>query len=293
MNKTTIALLTAAALGTSGLAAAQTDGPNFSGRIDIEFRDVDGTATDGVNGVNRSSKLAVSGGSDDAVAGLSTFYYARVALRENGNGNGNTTDYAYTGFEGDFGRLSFGVDDDIVYKYVGAYTDVYRGIGPSTDAVYSTGYGFGQEPSVQYSIDTDGFSAAAYVDTGVNGIDRTQLAGSVDFGAASVGAAFADSDAGDSEVALGGSVDVGMASLRATYFDRANDTKPVHFAAVAPLNDVFTATVGYGMLDNAADDDEINAMLMANLGGGLDLTLSARGSDAAGDAVSVGGRYSF
>lgn len=291
MQKTTIALLTAAALGTSGLAAAQMDGPNFSGRVDIRFNDVDGSD---LNGSNASSKLAVSGGSDDAIAGLSTFYYGRIALREStGAATGNDVDYIYTGFEGDFGRVSFGIDDDLVYKYVGAYTDLYRGVGPATDAIYSSGYAFGEEPSVQYSIDVGNFSAAAYADTGVDGANRTQLAASADVGPVSVGAAFADSsDRDDSEAAIGGSVDAGIASLRATYIDRDNDTKPVHVAAVVPLNNVFTATVGYGDIDNAAGDTEVNGMLMADLGGGLDLNLSVRDGDT-NDGVSAGVRYSF
>ncbi|RZU99437.1 porin [Spiribacter vilamensis] len=306
MNKTTIALLTAAALGTSGLAAAQTDGPNFSGRVDIRFNDVEDSQ---VSGSNASSKLAISGGSDDAIAGLSTFYYARIALLENDNSAfnapdesyGNSIDYAYTGFEGDFGQLSFGIDDDLLYKYVGAYTDLYRGVGPATGGggLYANVNRFGQDASIQYSIDVQNFSVAAYADTaddGNGGLNRTQLAGSVNLGALDLGVAYSDNDIdnNDDQIALGGSVDVGIASFRATYLDDAEGNNPVHAAAVVPLSDIFTATVGYSVTDNTDDDNEVNAMLMADLGGGLDLNVSARDSDTDGrDGVSVGARYNF
>ena len=298
MKKTTIALLTAAAMGTSGAVMAANHGPDFSGRIDFSYTN---ESEDGSSGSlsNRSSKLEVSG-SGEGVEGINTFYYARLGLDENGDAG---VDYALAGASGAFGSLQAGIDDDLVYKFAGAHTDVYRGLGTVSSAYYSDDFSFGDTASVQYSLTVDAFTVAAYADTAKeDGIERYQAAVGFDAGIGQVGLIYSDRDEeGDSsQVVFGGRVDLDMVSLRGHVSDDEDGNNPYAVAAIVPLTDILSLTVGYG------DDDEggssVAAMLLADLGGGLDVNVGYRNTssgtvdddgDAVEDAFNIGMRYSF
>lgn len=327
MKKTTIALLTAAAMGTSGAVMAADHSPEFSGRIDFSYTN---ESEDGSSGSlsNRTSKLEVSG-SGEGVEGINTFYYARLGLDENGDAG---VDYALAGASGAFGSLQAGIDDDLVYKFAGAHTDVYRGLGPVSSAYYSDDFSFGDTASVQYSLTVDAFTFAAYADTAgttkldrnvavtdddgnetgkfeqeeatvdnPDGIERYQVAVGFDAGIGQVGLIYSDRDeAGDSsQVVFGGRVDLDMVSLRGHVSDDENGNNPYAVAAIVPLTDILSLTVGYG------DDDEggssVAAMLLADLGGGLDVNVGYRNTssgtvdddgDAVEDAFNIGDRKS-
>jgi len=306
MKKTTIALLTAAAMGATSVAVAESTGPDFSGRVDIRFTDVD-EITDGgeitnsgeLDATNASSKLAVSGSTDELVGGMSADYYARVALVESGAAD---VDYAYTGITGDFGRVQAGIDDDLVYKFVGGKTDLYRGVNPVNAAEYSTGYGFGQEASLQYHLGVENFTFAAYADTGEDaaelstGIDRTQFGVHANVGPLDLGLVYADRDIEDydAEVFVGASLDMGVASLAATFAEDDSNNNPYHVALQAPLTSILTGTLGYGDNDQSGADEltDVTAQIRANLGGGVEINTAYRDGDS-GDGFVVGARYSF
>lgn len=299
MKKMTIALLTAAAMGTSGFAVAQS-GPDFGGRIDFRYTDIsdDGSAGDLDNA---SSKFVVSG-DGEGIAGISTFYYTRLGLDELDEDDRSAgVDYAYAGAEGAFGRLQAGIDDDLVYKYAGVFTDVFRGVAPTETAYYSDDFSFGDTDSLQYSIDVNNVSLAAYADTSSadgsdepgdgDGLERAQLAASVDLGAATLSAVYSDRDSADDEqLVFGAHVDAGIATIGGHVSDDEAGNNPYAVAAVVPLNDVFTATVGYG--DDDVDNSDVTGMIMANLGGGLDVNASYRNGDS-DDGFVIGTRYSF
>lgn len=339
MKKTTIALLTAAAMGATSVAVAESTGPDFSGRVDIRFTDLDEASNDvGVtnsgelDATNASSKLVVSGSTDELAGGMSADYYARVALAESGNAD---VDYAYTGITGAFGRVQAGIDDDLVYKFVGAKTDLHRGVGPTGSAAYSTGYGFGAEPSVQYHLEVENFTFAAYADTGSEsdasrlensdfyvdsvgttaseyayvdsdgdpvtpstgtGIDRTQFGVHTDVGPLALGAVYADRDVTDydAEMFFGATLDMGVASLVATFAENSSNNNPYNVAIQAPLTSSLTGTLAYGDNDASGADavTDTTAQIRANLGGGVEINTAYRSGDS-GDGFVVGARYSF
>jgi hypothetical protein len=341
MKKTTIALLTAAAMGATSVAVAESTGPDFSGRVDIRFTDVDKVVDSNdetllrnsgeLDATNASSKLAVTGSTDELVGGLTTDYYARLALAESG---GADVDYIYVGLNGAFGRLQAGIDDDLAYKFVGAKTDLHRGLNPTGAALYADGNAasFGTEPSLQYHLDTGAFTVAAYVDTAdagndgltddelnvtaseggfsfedadgdisapanqSTGIDHTQLGVHTNVGPLALGAVYSDRDIADydAEFAIGATLDMGVASLAATFAESTGNNNPYNVAIQAPLTSVLTGTLAYGDNDESGADaaTDTTAQIRANLGGGVEINTAYRSGDS-GDGFVVGARYSF
>ena len=296
MKKTTIALLTAAAMGTSGAVMAANHGPEFSGRIDLHYLNESGDDSNGTLS-NRSSKLEVSG-SGDGLHGITTFYYTRLSLNELGDDTSSfNVDYVLAGASGDFGSVQAGIDDDLVYKFAGAHTEIYRGLGTVSSAYYSDGFEFGdaESASLQYSVSVDALTFAAYADTSEgDGVERYQAAIGFDAGMGQVGLIFSDRDEeGDSnQFVFGGRLDLDVVSLRGHVSDDEDGNNPYAVAAIVPLNDILSLTVGYG--DDDEGDSSTAAMLLADLGGGLDVNAGYRnGSGEVDDAFNIGMRYSF
>ena len=287
MKKMTAALFTAAAMGVSGFAVADghSHGPDFSGRVDLRYVDTDDVKA---NLSNVSSKLNISG-AGTGINGLSTGYFARLSLVE---GDGSGIDYGFVSLGGSVGTLSVGIDDDLVYKYVGARTDQFRSQGPVGAAVYSTDFGFGDTASVQFNGSIDAISYGVYADTEAeNGVDRVQVAAGLDLGMGSIGVVYSDRDSASSEeVFIGGTLDLDVISFNATFGDDEDGNNPFVVTAQAPLSDVFTFTLGYSDTDTGNTD--VNGQLMANLGGGLSSHIGYRTGDS-DDGVVVGIRYTF
>ena len=147
MKKTTIALLTAAAMGTSGAVMAADHGPHFAGDLRVIYNTNAGDETEDALSTNRL-KLGVSG-SRDAMAGTEAFYFFRLSADQNTEADADEpgvevqSDYALIGLRGDFGEVQVGRDDDLVYKFAGARTDLFRGQVPGDGAAgfntYATG----------------------------------------------------------------------------------------------------------------------------------------------------------
>ena len=293
MKKTTIALLTAAAMGTSGAVMAAGHGPNFSG--DVRFV-VDDRTDDGNTVIsNPRTRLNLSG-SGETIEGIETFYFARF-LSDGGDGEGPTDvtrDYGFFGVSGDFGTAQVGYDDDLVYKFVTATTDVFRGSnsGALGDGQYSAGYEF-YEPSVQYSIDIENFTIGAFADTsGDDGIERSQFAVGADFGMVGVSGVFSQrSAASDDEFFVGVTADLDVASVAAHYGETEDKSNPYAVAVMAPLTDLVSVQVGYGDTDDAEGANTIG-QVMVDLGGGLEVFGSYRTGDSE-DGFLVGTQINF
>ena len=296
MKKMTAALFTAAAMGVSGFAVADehSTGPDFSGQVDFRYLDTDETEVSGGALSNVLSRLAVSG-AGTGINGLSTGYYARLTLVE---GDGSGIDYGFVSLGGSVGTLSVGIDDDLVYKYVGARTDQFRSQGPVGAAVYSAGYieeeggHFGNTASVQFNGGVDALSFGTYVDTAEgDGVERVQVAAALDLGMGSIGVAYSDRDsASGQDIFIGGTLDLDVISFNATFADDEAGNNPYVVTAQAPLSDVFTFTLGYSDTDTGETD--YNGQLLADLGGGLSSHIGYRTGDS-DDGVVVGIRYTF
>ena len=299
MKKTTIALLTAAAMGTSGAVMAADHGPTVSGRVDMSIQNLDG---EDVRFTDRSTVVGV-GGSSELAGGLTGGYFIRASYTDTGGVDGAnlTTDYAYFNISGDFGTVQFGRDDDIVYQFAGANTDVWRGLGPVGSAKYGdqTAVDAFRNAHLQYRASVDALSIGAYLDTaaeaedGENGTNNYQLGVHYDFGMAGASVIFADSDddaVDESELTIGATLDAGVASFAALYSDDTNGNNPYVVQASVPLTDILTANVGYG--DDDAGTTDVAANIFANLGGGFDTSIGYRNGDS-GDGVQINARYSF
>ena len=300
MKKTTIALLTAAAIGGSSLAiAAEVTGPDVFGRIEFQATDTD---TTDVAFSNSDSKLGVTGGATGLFGGVDGYYSARIDLVSGQDSAPTAADdkefntyYTYVGIKGAFGDFRFGEDDNLVYKFAGVHTDIIRELDPGSDAyaAYSDLVDF-DATSAQYHYTFENITVAAFADTNGDGINNVQFGASADFGPATVGLVHADdgADGEDSEIWAGGSLDLGVASLRATVGDQRDGTNPYVLGAVVPINDVFTGTLAYGNDDNAANDSDVVAQIRANLGGGLEWNASIRNGDA-DNGVGTSLRFTF
>ena len=302
MKKMTIALFTAAAMGTSGFAVAQT-GPDFSG--DIRINNTDGnTNTLTVQRI----RLEVSGAGEPTV-GTETFYYLRFAGdREDdvsGNGADVRRDYGYIGLRGEMGQISAGFDDDLVYKFAGAQTDVFRSQLPGSGddlgdsaagfTTYSTGHGTFEDPSVQGEVNVGIVTLAGYADTSEgNGLERVQVAGSIDLSPLTVAAVYSQRDTtpntNDSEYYLSGGYDAGLFSVGAHVGRTEIDTNPYGFAVSIPVNGNISTAIGYGDNDNGLAD--AMGQVIYDLGGGLDVFANYRTGDSE-DGLLVGAQYTF
>ena len=293
MKKTTIALLTAAAMGTSGAVMAAGHGPNFSG--DVRFV-VDDRTDDGNTVIsNPRTRLNLSG-SGETIEGIETFYFVRFES----DGDAETgpidvnRDYGFFGVSGDFGTAQVGYDDDLVYKFVTSTTDVFRGSSSSAIGVgqYSADFEF-FEPSIQYSIDIENFTIGAFADTsGDDGIERSQFAVGADFGMVGVSGVFSQrSEASNDEFFVGVTADLDVASVAAHYGETEDKSNPYAVAVMAPLTDLVSVQVGYGDTD-AAEGANTIGQVMVDLGGGLEVFGSYRTGDSE-DGFLVGTQINF
>jgi len=295
MKKTTIALLTAAAMGTSGAVMAANHGPEISGRVDMSITNLDGEKT---SFGDRSTVVGV-GGSTDLVGGLTGSYFVRgnYTVDANDDDPGDdaesnvNADYASFTVSGGFGSLSFGRQDNVVYNFAGAHTDVYRSLPTTGRNLYGEA-GFQPGEAIEYYGTFDMLTIGGYVDTAAgDGIDNVQLGGLVDFGIGNASLIYAEDDASDdSEVVFGAFVDFGVASIGGSYTDSFDGSNPFAVAAIVSLDDMFNVIVGYGDDDDGVED--YNVSVVADLGGGLDARVEYRGGDSQ-DGVALNARYSF
>ena len=293
MKKTTIALLTAAAMGTSGAVMAADHGPTVSGRVDMSIVNLSGEET---SFGDRSTVVGV-GGSTDLVGGLTGSYFVRGNYTVTGNEDNDdaetnvNADYASFTVSGDFGSLSFGRADNVVYNFAGAHTDVYRSLGTTASSTYGEA-GFQPGEAIEYYGTFDMLTIGGYVDTAEgDGIENVQLGGLVDFGIGNASLIYAEDDAsGGSEVVFGAFVDFDVVSIGGSYTDSFDGSNPFAVAAIVPLDDMFNVIVGYGDNDDGIED--YNVSVVADLGGGLDARVEYRGGDSQ-DGVALNARYSF
>ena len=342
MKKTTIALLTAAAMGTSGAVMAADHSPEFSGRVNLDIQNIEGESTSFTRG--NPDRFEVSG-TGDLAAGMTGRYFLR--LQEGGASTTTTGEgddekvtgvtgadnftKAFYAVSGEFGEVLFGRDDDIVYKFVGVRTDVpYANIGGAADSAASSDTTFGTNVSLQYQLSVDVLTFGAYVDTagdfttaGAAGEEETettqdgsgfnnyQLGVQGDFGMASAGLVFSDSDyqGRDSELAFGVTLDLDVATISATVRDTSLDNTPVSVFGALPLQNGLTAYAAYGD-DDFAIGSNFLVGLSADLGGGFvtyaeyvsDGVASGDARDESGNEIAastdnsgfvIGGQFSF
>jgi hypothetical protein len=291
MKKTTIALFTAAAIGGSSMAlAADVTGPSIFGRVDIRAADADSGNFDIKNG---SSKLGFSGGASDLAGGLDASYYIRGAYDD----GGYTPDYYFVNLGNDDVRLIVGHDDDLVYQYTGAHTDVFRGqqgggyyADTSAFGAYATSANF--KESAKVKINAGPIQIGGFAETDADGLNRTQVGATGTFGMATFGVVMSDQEENDngSEVFFGTAIDAGFTSLRATVADRNTDEMQVALAAVTPISNNVNLTLGFDEADS--NGDNVIAMVLADLGGGL----SVYGGGSSGDGddnITTGVRFTF
>lgn len=298
MKKTTIALLTAAAMGTSGAAMAATHGPEFSGRVNVDFQNVNGEDAEFTTG--NPDRLEINGGGD-LVGGLTGTYFVRFQAGDVDDAvlqNIETTLVNYT-ISGDFGAVTVGRDDDLVYKFVGARTDIpYANLAGVPASFRSSDYTAGSDNSLQYQLSVEALTVGAYVDTstaGDNGFDNYQLGATYDFGMASAGLVFSDSDAqdGDSEISFGVSTSLADVTLAAVYYEDSNGDNPFSVFAGVPLQGGLFAYAAYG--DDDVDRDDFLVGVSADLGGGF-ATYVEYQNDLDGDGqdgVVLGSQFNF
>ena len=290
MKKTTIALLTAAAMGTSGAVMAANHGPEISGRVDMSITNFDGEKT---SFSDRSTVVGV-GGSTELTGGLTGGYFVR------GNYTGARTleaDYAFLNVSGDFGTLQFGRDDDIVYKFVTVPTDIFRTLSATGAASFADTTTPVDDEHIQYHLTVDAFTFGGYVDTsGVNGgdedgINNYQIGGMFDYGMGRIAVVYADSDdTGESELYAGATLDLDVVSLAGYIADDSTDNNPYVVTASVPLNGMLTGIAGYGDDDNGTSNSVVG--LVADLGGGLDARIEYASGDG-DEGFALNARYSF
>jgi len=317
MKKTTIALLTAAAMGTSGAAMAATHGPEFSGRVNVDVQNKSGENTAFTTG--NFDRLEINGGGD-LVGGLTGTYFVRFQAGDlddsddddvDTSQNISTTLVNYT-ISGDFGAVTVGRDDDLVYKFVGARTDIpYANLGGVPASFSSSDYTVGSDNSLQYQLSVDALTFGAYVDTGAvatgiddgdfefgdaSGFNNYQLGVTYDFGMGSAGLVYSDSDeatVGESELAFGVSATVADVSLAGVYYDDAQGNNPFSLFAGMPLQGGLFAYAAYG--DNDVGRDDFLVGVSADLGGGF-VTYVEYQDDLDGDGqngVVLGSQFNF
>ena len=298
MKKTTIALLTAAAMGTSGAAMAATHGPEFSGRVNVDIQNVSGEDTEFTTG--NADRLEINGGGD-LVGGLTGTYFVRFQADDVDDAalqNISTTLVNYT-ISGDFGAVTVGRDDDLVYKFVGARTDIpYANLAGVPASFRSSDYTAGSDNSLQYQLSVDALTFGAYVDTstaGDNGFDNYQFGATYDFGMGSAGLVYSDSEEqkGGSELAIGVSGNVADITLAAVYYDDSEDNNPFSLFAGMPLQGGLFAYAAYGDDDVGRDDFLVG--VSADLGGGF-VTYVEYQDDLDGDGqngVVLGSQFNF
>ena len=298
MKKTTIALLTAAAMGTSGAAMAATHGPEFSGRVNVDFQNVSGEDAEFTTG--NADRLEINGGGD-LVGGLTGTYFVRFQAGDVGDDvlqNIETTLVNYT-ISGDFGAVTVGRDDDLVYKFVGVRTDIpYANLAGVPASFRSSDYTAGSDNSLQYQLGVEALTVGAYVDTstaGDNGFDNYQVGATYDFGMASAGLVFSDSDAqdGDSELSFGVSTSLADVTLAAVYYEDSNGNNPFSVFAGVPLQGGLFAYAAYG--DDDVDRDDFLVGVSADLGGGFASYVEYQNDlDGDGqDGVVLGTQFNF
>ena len=277
MKKTTIALLTAAAMGTSGAVMAANHGPEVSGRINLDIRNVEGNSTEFTRG---NPDRVIFSGSGDLAHGLTGSYLLRFQSDNEGEFSTNKAFYTVSG---DFGEVQFGRDgDDIVYRFVGVRTDLpWANLGGVADAAATGDTTNSDDVSLQYHMTVDALSFGAYVDTSDgefdeddfertgDGFNTYQLGVQGDFGMVSAGVVYSDSDfdGRESELAFGVTLDLDVATIGATVRDDSKDNTPVSVAGFVPLQNGLGAYASYG-----DDDDGFDNFLLgvsADLGGGL------------------------
>ena len=304
MKKTTIALLTAAAMGTSGAVMAANHGPEFSGRVNLDIRNIEGDSTAFTRGLE--DRFEVSG-TGDLAAGMTGRYFLRLQ-----EGDGDNFTKAFYAVSGEFGEVLFGRDDDIVYKFVGVRTDVpFSNIRGVEDAFASSDTTDGQDVSLQYQLSVDALTFGAYVDTsdGENvddfeasgdGFNNYQVGVQGDFGMVSAGLVYSDSDMvdADSELAFGATLNLDVATLSATVRDDSNGNNPISLFGALPLQNGLTAYAAYGDDDDGSDNAQFG--VSADLGGGF-VTYAEYVTDGveASDGTTnnsgfvIGGQFSF
>ena len=297
MKKTTIALLTAAAMGTSGAAMAATHGPEFSGRVNVDFQNVSGEDAEFTTG--NADRLEINGGGD-LVGGLTGTYFVRFQAGDDDEvlQNIETTLVNYT-ISGDFGAVTVGRDDDLVYKFVGVRTDIpYANLAGVPASFRSSDYTAGSDNSLQYQLGVEALTVGAYVDTstaGDNGFDNYQVGATYDFGMASAGLVFSDSDAqdGDSELSFGVSTSLADVTLAAVYYEDSNGNNPFSVFAGVPLQGGLFAYAAYG--DDDVDRDDFLVGVSADLGGGFASYVEYQNDlDGDGqDGVVLGTQFNF
>ena len=310
MKKTTIALLTAAAMGTSGAVVAANHGPEFSGRVNVDIRNVSGEDTEFTTG--NPDRLEINGGGD-LVGGLTGTYFVRFQADDidDASQNISTTLVNYT-ISGDFGAVTVGRDDDLVYKFVGVRTDIPNSnLGGVPAAFKSSDYTESSDNSLQYQLSVDALTFGAYVDTGAvatgiddgefkfgdaSGFNNYQLGVTYDFGMGSAGLVYSDSDeatVGESELAFGVSATVADVSLAGVYYDDAQGNNPFSLFAGMPLQGGLFAYAAYGDDDVVRDDFLVG--VSADLGGGF-VTYVEYQDDLDGDGqngVVLGSQFNF
>ena len=314
MKKTTIALLTAAAMGTSGAVMAADHSPEFSGRVNLDIQNIEGESTSFTRG--NADRFEVSG-TGDLAAGMTGRYFLRLernvaSLVEDDNDKitdvtgGDNFTKAFYAVSGEFGEVLFGRDDDIVFKFVGVRTDVpYANIGGAVDSATGSDTTQGSNVSLQYQLSVDALTFGAYVDTAGSfetagpvgedqiefdrdgdGFTNYQLGVQGDFGMASAGLVYSDSEytGRDSELALGVTLDLDVATISATVRDDSQDNTPVSVFGALPLQNGVTAYAAYGDDDDGSDNYLLG--LSADLGGGF-VTYAEYVSDVVASSATV------
>ena len=299
MKKTTIALLTAAAMGTSGAVMAADHGPHFAGDLRVVYSTNAGDTREDALSTNRL-KLQVFG-SQDAMAGTEAFYFFRLSADEDGVQEAVESDYALIGLRGDFGEVQVGRDDDLVYKFAGARTDLFRahlpGGGAAGNATYATGpagvlYENNGGESIQYSVNVDAVTVAGFVDTAESdNIDTAQLAVGFDFGMGNVAAVYSDRDTGaQSEFFGAATLSLDVVEISASMGRNEADNNPASLAVSGPLTGNVSYQLGYAD-DDAGISDAIGQVII-DLGGGFETFGSYRTGDS-DDGFVLGAQYNF
>ena len=291
MKKTTIALLTAAAMGTSGAVMAADHGPHFAGDLRVIYNTNADDETEDALSTNRL-KLGVFG-SQDAMAGTEAFYFFRL------NAEGEvTSDYALIGLRGDFGEVQVGRDDDLVFKFAGDRTDLFRGQFPGDGAAgfntSATGTNFRRDEgeSIQYSVNVDAVTVAGFVDSAASdNIDTAQLAVGFDFGMGNVAAVYSDRDTGaQSEFFGAATLSLDVVEISASMGRNEADNNPFSLGVSGPLTGNVSYQLGYAD-DDAGISDAIGQVII-DLGGGFETFGSYRTGDSE-DGFVLGAQYNF
>jgi len=296
MKKTTIALLTAAAMGASTAAsAAEATDPSVFGRIQYTFTDQENEDFDGSL---TSSHIGASGSATGLAGGLEADYYFRVgganAEIDDNDTLETSVEYAYVNLGNELFTAQFGRNDDLVYQFVDVYLDIDREYGGAAAAVFNGADSFrltsdfgGSPVKVGAYVNDDTTDDGDHTD----GIHQTQVAASLELGMATIAAAYQDNDNTDQDtLTVGGTADLGIATVNARIRDTEAGDNPFAIGAVAPLTDNTNLILIHGDDDNDTSDNY--AEVRTNLGAGLDIYGGVRRGDNATKAF-VGSRLAF